>query len=440
MKLFAIQPLLIVVFGLMLFFANGNAANERVVDYEYDGAGNIVRIITQEQSDLPVISSLNPGFINQGQSRTITASGSNLLGVEVTTDAPGLSIDAFESNKTAISFQLTATSQALIGNAIIRFTTGLGEVQQSIFVAEVGPAITTSPSPITIDLSATSNTVTLNFSVPRPEGETFNLSVIDPATATVDSMSFDILAGATRADISLIGITTGATVLQIDLPAKFYSYRFPVYVSETYVELLASFPDMAQRNLFTEAVGVVVQSNNPYLPNTVTSGPVGVVVQSNNPYLPNTVTSGPVGVLFDSNAATFAKPVGVLYGDATNVGLSSKPVGVIVSSSISYAYNAPVGIIYGPYLMGSQPEVVVVDATTIVEVSGFNLVEVVTVNLAPADDIVVGSISTNTEGTLLTVSITVDPLATTGQRELILEDADGPISIGPGIPLTIDIQ
>jgi hypothetical protein len=65
---------------------------------------------------------------------------------------------------------------------------------------------------------------------------------------------------------------------------------------------------------------------------------------------------------------------------------------------------------------------------------------VVTVNLAPADDIVVGSISTNTEGTLLTVSITVDPLATTGQRELILEDADGPISIGPGIPLTIDIQ
>jgi hypothetical protein len=420
MKLFAIQRLFIVVIGLMLVCANSNAATERVVDYEYDGAGNIVRIITREQSAPPVISPLSPNFINQGQSRTITATGSNLLGVEVSTDTPGLSIDLIDAGESGISFQLTADSQATIGNAIIRFITGIGEVQQSIFVAEVGPKIITSPSPITIDLSATSNTVTLNFSVPRPEDETYSLSIVDPATATVDSASFNISTGASRADISLTGIAAGATVLQIDLPAKFYSYRFPVYVSETYAELLQSFPDMAERNLFAE--------------------PVGVVVPSNNPYLPNTVTSGPVGVLVDSNAATYAKPVGVLFGDATGGEVFSKPVGVIVSSSISYAYNAPVGTVYGPFLTGSQPTVAAKGATTIVEVSGFNLAEVVTVSLAPTDDIVVGSISTNPEGTLLTVSITVDPLATAGQRELILEDANGPISIGPGIPLTIDIQ
>lgn len=429
--------------GFLLICSNSHAATERVVEFEYDGAGNIVRIITREQSDPPTVSPLSPGFINQGQSRTITTTGSNLLDVDLSTDTPGLRIDAIESDETQISFQLTADSQAPVGNAIIRFSTGLGEVQQSIFVAEVSPAITTSPGPITIDISGTSNTVTLNFSVPRPENETFNLSVVDPATATVDSTSFDIQSGQTSADISLTGVAAGATVLQIDLPAKFYSYRFSVYVSESYADLLESFPDMAQGNLFAKAVGVVVQADNPYLPNTVTSRLVGVVVQpsnSSNYYYPNYVTSGSVGVLVDSNAATYSAPVGVLYGDVNGAEYLSEPVGVFVGDLLSYAYSAPVGTLYGPYLTGSQPAVAAVNASTDVEVSGFNLADVVTVRLLPADDIVVGPISTNPDGSLLTVSITVDSLAAVGPRELILEDADGPITIGPGIPLTLEIQ
>ena len=410
---------MIVVIGLMLIAANGHAATERVVDYEYDGAGNIVRIVTLEQSDPPTVSALNPNFINRSQSRTIITTGSNLLGVDVSTDAPGLSIDAIESDNTAISFQLTAESEAPIGNAIIRFSTALGEVQQSIFVAEAGPAIVTNPSPITIDLSATSNSVTLNFSVPRPENETYSLSVVDPATATVDSASFDILAGATRADISLTGVAAGATVLLIDLPTKFYSYQFPVYVSETYAELLQTFPDMGSRNLF--------------------ANPVGVIVQTNNPYAPNTVASDPVGVLVDSNAGTYSKPVGVFYGDALG-GLMAKPVGVLVSSSVSYAYSIPVGTVYGPYLIESQPSAAPVDALTELEVSGFNLAEVTAISLVPADDVTVGAISTNPQGTQLTVSITVDVLAAPGVRQLNFEDANGPINIGPGIPLTLEIQ
>jgi len=186
-----------------------------------------------------------------------------------------------------------------------------------------------------------------------------------------------------------------------------------------------------------------VQADNPYLPNTVTSRLVGVVVQpsnSSNYYYPNYVTSGSVGVLVDSNAATYSQPVGVLYGDVNGAGYLSEPVGVFVGDLLNYAYSAPVGTLYGPYLTGSQPAAIAVNATTDVEVSGFNLVDVVTVRLLPADDIVVGPISTNPDGSLLTVSITVDSLAAVGPRELILEDADGPITIGPGIPLTLEIQ
>jgi len=414
-----------------------SAATERVVDYEYDAAGNIVRIITQEQSDPPVVGLLTPNFINLGQTRTITTSGSSLLGVDVTTDAPGLSINAVDSDGSQVTFQLTASNQAPIGTAIIRFTTGLGEVQQSIFVAEVGPGLATDPSPITIDLSATSNTVTLDFSIPRPEDETYSLSVMDTATAVADTSSFTILAGESQASISLTGVSDGATVLQIDLPAKFYSYRFPVYVNKTYAELLSDFPDMQQRNLFAEPVAVVVQANNPYLPNTVTSGPVGVVVDSSS-----ALFSKAVGVVFGDvlGGRLLSKPVGIVYGDTLGGGLLSKPVGVNVSSTVNYAYTSPVGAIYGPYLTGNQPAVAPLNSIVNFEVSGFNLAEVLTVAVSPGDDVDVGTITTNPEETLLTVPVTIDLLASPGPRELILEDVNGPIIFGPGLPLTFEIQ
>lgn len=110
MKVDGLPPLLIAAFVLFLACVPVNAATERIVDYEYDAAGNIVRIISREQSDPPVVGPLTPVFINQGRIRLISATGSNLLGIDVSTDYPGLSIEAVTSDETQITFQLTATS------------------------------------------------------------------------------------------------------------------------------------------------------------------------------------------------------------------------------------------------------------------------------------------------------------------------------------------
>jgi hypothetical protein len=396
------------------------AAQERIVEYEYDNAGNIVRIITQEQINPPVLSPLTPAFINAGQTRTFTTTGSNLLGIDVTTEVPGLSIAAISSTASQVSFQLTATSQAPIGNAIIRFTTTLGEVQQTIFVAELGPGLTTDPSPITADLSGTPNSVSLIFTNPRPETETYTIATADTGTATVGATSFTVLAGARQASISITGISEGTTSLQITLAEKFYSYSFPVYVNKSYAELLSDFPDMQRRNLFAE--------------------PVGVVIQENNPFLPNTVNTGRVGVQVDSNAAYFSNPVGVLYGARITGLLLSNSVGVLISSRISYAHTTAVGSIYGPVLDSILPASAVSSTTVDFIADGLNLNEIQTVSVVPADDVTIGVISANPQGTQLTVPISIDPGASIGPRELVMQDSNGPVPTRSGSPLTFIIQ
>jgi hypothetical protein len=419
----ALQPLLIAVIGLILICSNGYAATERVVEFEYDGAGNIVRIITREQSDPPVISPLNPSFINQGQSRTITVNGSNLLGVEVSTDAPGLSIVAVDADESGISFQLTADSQAAIGNAIIRFTNGIGEVEQSIFVAEAGPVISTSPNPMTIGLSPPTNTVTLNFSEPRPENETYTLTTSNNSVADTVASSFTILAGQSQVDIALDGVAFGSTNLNIELTAKFFAYSFPVFVGKSYAELAAEFPDMLQRNLFAASVGVVLQDGTQFAPGTV-SQVVGVEVGRLS------------GITLD--------PVGVFYGDGLVGSLTARPVGVNVSDAVDLVYSPIVGAVYGTLIDALQPTMVAidstVDSTVDLTVTGLNLNEVIDFTFTPDADITLEGFTVNPEGTQLTLTLTIDSLATLGQRTVSVQDGSGAVPTRSGQPLVIELQ
>jgi hypothetical protein len=415
----ALQPLLIAVIGLILICSNGYAATERVVEFEYDGAGNIVRIITREQSDLPVISPLNPSFINQGQSRTITVNGSNLLGVEVSTDAPGLSIVAVDADESGISFQLTADSQAAIGNAIIRFTNGIGEVEQSIFVAEAGPVISTSPNPMTIGLSPPTNTVTLNFSEPRPENETYTLTTSNNSVADTVASSFTILAGQSQVDIALDGVAFGSTNLNIELTAKFFAYSFPVFVGKSYAELAAEFPDMLQRNLFAASVGVVLQDGTQFAPGTV-SQVVGVEVGRLS------------GITLD--------PVGVFYGDGLAGSLTARPVGVNVSDAVDLVYSPIVGAVYGTLIDALQPTMVAIDSTVDLTVTGLNLNEVIDFTFTPDADITLEGFTVNPEGTQLTLTLTIDSLAALGQRTVSMQDGSGAVPTRSGQPLVIELQ
>ena len=84
-------------------------------------------------------------------------------------------------------------------------------------------------------------------------------------------------------------------MLRIVNSTQFFLYAFPVFVGETYEELIVTFPELAQNSLFAR--------------------PVSVLVQSSTSYEPLSVTSDRVGVLVDSNAAIYSDPVGIFFGD-----------------------------------------------------------------------------------------------------------------------------
>jgi hypothetical protein len=436
MKLFAIQQLLIVVFGLMLFCANVNAATERVVDYEYDGAGNIVRILTFEQSDPPIISPLDPVFINIGQTISVNATGTNLLGVNVTADDTELGISNINASSTDVTFALTASNLAPIGPAVIRFTTGIGEAQQTIFVAEVGPGLKSDPSPITIDTTGSPRNITFTFSEPRPQTEVYELTLVNSSVATTDA-NFSISAGETEVTVPITGLAAGNTVLRIVNSTQFFLYAFPIFVGETYGELIATFPELAQNSLFTRPVSVLVQSSTSYEPLSVTSDRVGVLVDSNA-----AIYADPVGVFFGDGQSgqLFSSPVGIFYGDGQSGRLISSPVGVIVSDNLDYAVTRSVGAVYGPIVDASQPSIAILGTTVDFEISGFNLNEIQTVTVSPAQDVTVGTFSVDPTGTVLTVPLTIDSLAATGLREFILETVSDPVAIRSESPITFDIQ
>jgi len=419
MRMDGLPSLLIAAFTLVFVCVPANAATERIVDYEYDAAGNIVRIITREQSNPPIVGPLAPEFINQGRSRLISTTGSNLLGIDVSTDYPGLSIGAVTSDETQISFQLTASSQAPVGSAIIRFTTGLGEVQQTIFVAESPPALTANPNPIAIANNNTVSSISLEFSVPRPEDETYTLTTGDTSVADTVSGSFTILAGQSQVDIALTGLVIGSTNLNIELAAKFYTYSFPVFVGKSYDELVAEFPDMSQRNLFAASVGVLLQDGTQFEPGTVTQV---------------------VGVEVGRLSGFTTDPVGVSYGDGLIGRLMTGPVGVNLSDNVNLAFSPRVGAIYGPLIDSIQPIVVAVGSTVDLDVTGVNLGEVVDIIVTPDTDVTVDSFTVNPEGTQLTLTLTIDPLAALGERVVSLQDSSGVLPTRSGDPLKIDLQ
>jgi len=391
------------IFALLILASSVQADVERIVEYEYDGAGNIVRIISQEQSTLLVVSPLDPQFINLGRTITVTATGSSLLGVDITTDVSGLTINAVSSTSSDLTFELTASNQVTLGNVIIKFATGFGEVEQTILVAETPPALSTEPSPIAIEDNNVVTNVTLKFSEPRPEDETYTINTTDTGIADVSTTSFTILAGQTEVQVSLTGVSSGVTDLEVLLASKFYTYTFAVYVGKTYLQLAEELridgdESMLTRNLFANRVGILKDSR---------SG----------------AQSFPVGVIVGSSDVLLSPSVGVLFDDFSG-----------------FAYSGNVGVALGAIPENVSPLTTNQDTTVNFEITGINLDEITGVSISPSVDLTIGTFTVNAEGTLLTVPVTTGLTAALGSYEITLQDAQGDVETRSGALLLFDVE
>lgn len=123
--------------GLMIFVATATADSQRVIDYRYDGAGNIISIQSGRNLGVPEITGLNPPSIKQGCDNTITTTGLNLLHPTVSATDNNLSIsNIINLSETAVQFQLSAGAETVVGETPLTFTTRLGSDTANITVQE----------------------------------------------------------------------------------------------------------------------------------------------------------------------------------------------------------------------------------------------------------------------------------------------------------------
>ncbi len=397
------------------------ADTERITDFEYDNSGNIVRILQNEQSAPPIVSSLSPAFINVGRTVTMTASGTNLLGANVTPDVSGLQVTNVRSTLNEVTFNLTASSQATIGNALLTFTTGLGSDVVIIKIAEKLPSIFTTPNPITISADGTPFPVEIVFSEPRPTDETYTLSVASPSIANTMENSVTINAGTTRTQFLLAGSTTGTTTLSFSLPEKFYLFSFPVYVSGNFV------PDSA---LFSSAIGIYLQPDEGHGGNSLISESVGVVLDSTDQKF---------------TRRWLSQSVGVFVADGSGIGnsLVSLPTGVFVETADGGFANpllsGEVGLFLGPVLSGVAPNRFVQGTQQQLQITGSNLESVATIDVEPFGAVSIENVVPALDGNSVNTNVVVNPKAATGDYQLIVNSADGEITTRYGTRLSLTI-
>lgn len=354
-----------VALGLISFIATGIAGNERfdydelgrlvrvideqnrVTEYVYDPAGNLLRVITNGSVQAPVVTGITPDTLRRGETRQIQITGTGLNNVRVTSADPELVISDARVSPTQVSFTLTANDNTIVGPQPITLTNASGATTAAITVLPRLPRVSAAPIPLAVPPDNTARQFTIRLSNADYINHTFTISTSDPLVVTVSPSTMTILAGQTEAQVNVTGIAGGIATISITSPTL-GTTLVPVYVT-------------------TEFRGI----STSYAP------PLGVVVQE-APKPPTTTTITPFG--------------------------------------------APhLGVVVGGYIGGISPKAVAIgSAQTNVTITGRGLVGVTSVSVVPPDGITLGALAVNSDGTSVTVPVTVAANASTTLRQVVL--------------------
>lgn len=370
---------------LFICFQSINADSQRIVDYEYDAAGNIISTTSNVLTAPPEIdvASIVPNFINRGSSIRLTATGTNLFKADISTDSPDLSIEITDTQLNQIDFLVTATELAALGPANFTFTTRLGVDSISI---EVVPAfdLQLQPSPTIVGVGETENFAVV-FPQPLIQQRNFEFSILDSAIATVTPLSESINLAENSAQISVNGLSEGTTQLIVQSPLLVYE-EFSLRVQES--EALSG--DIY--NISPQVSVVVGSYDGTNIDNPIISSSVRIIVPDFN------------------------------------------------SSTISPLSSYSVPVIVGPVLREVTPDIHTVGSTTIHILAGVNLQDVNSVALESSVDITIDSFSINPNGDEITVQITSDAGANIGDRDWIINTSTGEVTTSINTRLKLNIQ
>ncbi len=248
----------------------------RVTDYSYDPAGNIIGIRTATPTLAPTITSLTPDALRRGESKVIQVTGTQLLGVNISSADPGLMISnvgTMQSTDTQVSFTLTATVNAVLGTQQLTFTNSAGSTNAPITVNPTLPTTYTLPGPLAVPPDSLERQFTLRLSNVDTVAHSLTITAADPTVATVGGTA-TIPAGASETQIPITGLKVGQTAITFE-STTLGTNTFIAYVTSEYQEM---------NKAHARSVGVVVLEE-PSAPAPVSVTPlaassVGIAVGS----------------------------------------------------------------------------------------------------------------------------------------------------------------
>jgi len=359
--------------------AAGALAQNRVIErYIYDAAGNIVGIETVEIEGPPEVDSIVPDRVFAGSRRTFEISGQNLLGAQVQSSLPGLSIDALESAPNLLRFDLVATAEVALGPTDLTVNTLSGTDAVSIIVRPELPDLVAQPIPLVVAADGGNVSLEVTLREPASTDWVLDVDVDDPAVASASLVQIPLQPGqqSISGGIPFIGGTAGST---------------PFRISTEGAPLL-------EANLFSTPFGDLPAGDWRF-----ESGVLGV--RKETPV--RLIDRGPI-----IGSLRVVRPAEE----------DSAPFYVDIA-------GPRLGVGRGPVLFDVQPETVSRDVPeALLVLNGFGLDAVDTVRIVPPEGIVVDLVEADASGDTVSVHLRIDPAAESGLRRVIASTASAAVA------------
>ena len=290
------------------------------------------------------LTSIVPGSMRRGETKSFQISGNSLLGAQVSTPSgAGLTLNNLLTTSTSANFNLIASATATLGTQPLSVTNPMvanGVAAMLVNIVDAIPKINTNTIPSAVIPDGVARPFLLSITNSDTVDHSFSLSALDPTIISVSPTAVTIPAGATSASITIAGLKLGYTTLNITSPTlaavSKQIYASTLLNGAVVGPVLSSTVGIAVPNTMAGLSGTVLPVASkvigvsvPYVTSTLL--PIGAVVP---------VTSNIVGVTVPYEAS-------LLLPKGAVVPVASSAVGVDVPNSL---LALPIGTSVGPTL------------------------------------------------------------------------------------------
>jgi hypothetical protein len=394
----------------------------------------------------PAITGVTPTSVEQGQTVTLTVSGSRLTGVSSASfDQSGLTLTPFGTGSSSQAFlQLKVDAAAPVGQAALRLQVDAGELvfPNAVTVTQPLPAITgidptvvlagTGSSVITVtgrNFKSSSEVLFNSASVATQFVSSTELRATLPNQTATGSLQTQVRSPDPLRPGEYLLSNQVALSVQAPTPPSIGVEPAPIALP----------PDSKPREVTIRLSKADYRDNtlNFSISDTIkaTVSPASVVIAAGQTTAKVTIVpkvAGTVSLVIDSPTLTRVSVPLFITADFRGANTSYAPaVGVVVQTvpgsvtkQVSLS-DSVVGVSVGGVLTGVSPSAWAVGGSGVLTITGFAIPANAQVSVVPNTGMSLGAVSVSGDGTQLQVPVTTASDAPVGMRRIVVKDGAG---------------